>query len=103
MRRTQPEELDDLIAEITIDCNGDDESLMGFEVAFEDQVSFPIPGTVVGEDVQVVSAGRSDGRRELVATCERGGRRTQVALLDVELKDAEALRLVAAYRRWLGP
>jgi len=46
----------------------------------------PCPGTVIGEDVQVLSVARQNGRRELVATCERGGRKFQIALLDVELK-----------------
>ncbi len=44
------------------------------------------------------------GRRELIATCDRGGQRYRVALLDVDLTgDADASRLVDAYRRWLGP
>ena len=47
--------------------------------------------------------GESDGRRELVATCERAGRRHEVALLDVDLDaDPETARLIAAYRRWLS-
>lgn len=95
-------ELDDLISEITVDCYDDDEALMGFEAAF-DEVRFPVSGTVVGEDVQVISVGRGDGRRELVATCERARQRYDVAVLDVDLRDADATRLVAAYRRWLGP
>ncbi len=99
----QTKQLDDLIAEITVDCHDDDEALMGFEIAFEEQVRFPVSGTVVGDDVQVISVGRGDGRRELVATCERAGRRYHVALLDVDLRDADATRLVAAYHRWLGP
>jgi len=99
----QTNELDELIAEITVDCHDDDEALLGFEVAFDEQVRFPVSGTVVGEDVQVISVGRGDGRRELVATCERAGRRYHVALLDIELREADATLLVAAYRRWLGP
>jgi len=61
-------ELDHLIAEITTDSNGDDEALSSFEVAFENDVRFPLSGTVVGEDVQVLSVGVADGRRELIAT-----------------------------------
>ena len=96
-------ELDHLIAEITTDSNGDDEALSSFEVAFENDVRFPLSGTVVGEDVQVLSVGVADGRRELIATCERAALRYQVALLDVDLTgDADASLLVNAYRRWLG-
>ena len=96
-------DLDELIAEITVDCNGDDEAAVGFECAFDEGVRFPVAGTVIGVGVQVVSVGRGDGRRELIATCTHAGGRYQVALLDVDVLDADSSRLVAAYRRWLGP
>lgn len=74
---------------------------MGFENAFDEEAGLPRPGTVVGEDVQVLSVATHTGRRELIATCERGGRRYQVALLDMELQaDPAITRLLAAYRRW---
>lgn len=99
-----PRELDELIAEITVDANGEDEALSSFEVAFENDVRFPVSGTVVGEAVQVLSVGIGDGRRELIATCDRSGRRYRIALLDIDLSgDADAARLVDTYRRWLGP
>ncbi len=94
-------ELDSLIAEITVDCYDEDEQLMGFAGAFE-EAGLPCRGTVVGEEVRVLSVGESGGRRELVATCERAGRHHEVALLDVNLDaDPETERLIAAYRRWL--
>lgn len=96
-------DLDELIAAITVDCNNDDEALVGFECAFDEVVRFPVAGTVIGEGVQVDSVGRGEGRRELIATCTHAGRSHQVALLDVGVLDADASRLVAAYRRWLGP
>lgn len=96
-------ELDDLIAEITVDCSGEDEAISGFEVAFENDIRFPLSGAVVGEDVSVLSVGLGHGRRELIATCERAGLSYPVALLDVDLtEDGDATRLVDAYRRWLG-
>jgi hypothetical protein len=99
-RRRDPG-LEELIADITVDCNDEDEELMGFEVFFDEWAALPCPGTVIGEDVQVLSVARQNGRRELVATCERGGRKYQIALLDVELKaDPATERLLAAYRWW---
>jgi hypothetical protein len=96
-------ELDDLIDEITVDAHDEDEQLMGFEVAFEEDASFPCRGTVIGEDVVVLSVSRGDRRAELVATCRRGGRDYEVALLDVEIDaDVTTSRLIAAYRRWIG-
>jgi hypothetical protein len=96
-------ELDALIEEITVDAYDQDEQLMGFENAFDEDASFPCSGTVVGEQVQVLSVSRDDNRHELIATCQRHNRRYEIALLDVDLDaDAQTSRLIAAYRRWIG-
>ncbi len=100
--RADPQ-LDSLIAEITIDCYDEDEALSAFENAFDEQASFPIPAAVVGEDIEVLSIGTSNGRRELIATCQRAGQPHQIALLDINIHpDQPASRLLAAYRHWLG-
>jgi hypothetical protein len=100
--QTDPE-LDRLIAEITIDCYDEDEALSAFENAFDEEASFPIPAAVVGEDIEVLAAGTSNGRRELIATCQPAGHRHHIALLDINIQaDQPASRLLAAYRRWLG-
>jgi uncharacterized small protein (DUF1192 family) len=76
---------------------------MGFEGIFDEQARFPCPGTVVGEDVEVLSVAPDDDRRELIATCQRNGRRYEIALLDIDLNaDPATSRLIAAYRRWIG-
>ena len=96
-------ELDRLIAEITIDCYDDDEALSAFESAFDDEAHFPIPATVIRQHVEVLSIGTRNGRRELIATCQRAGRHHQIALLDINIDPNQpAARLLAAYRRWLG-
>ena len=95
-------DLDDLIWEITVDAHDEDEQLMGFEAAF-DEANLPCPGTVVGEEVQVIQVSRAGNRRELTATCQRGGHTYEVALLDIDLyADPDTSRLIAAYRRWAG-
>lgn len=100
-RRADPE-LDSLIDEITIDCYDEDEALMGFENAF-DEANLSCPGTVVGEDVEVLSVSTANNRRELIATCQRNDRRYEIALLDIDLNaDPDTSRLIAAYRRWIG-
>lgn len=78
-------ELDSLIAEITIDCYDEDEQLTAFENAFDEDANFPCPGIVIGEDVEVLSVTTRNGRRELIATCEHGGRRYELAPLDIDL------------------
>ena len=100
-RQRDDRDLDELIAEITTDCNDEDEELMGFENAFDEEAGLPCLGAVIGEEVQVLSVAGQTGRRELIATCERGGRRYELALLDIELQaDPVTERLLAAYRRW---
>lgn len=97
--RTDPE-LDNLIYEVTVDSHDEDEQLMGFANAF-DEVNFPHPGTVIGEDVEVHSVSPAEDRPELIATCTRAGRTYDIALLDVYIDaDANTSRLIAAYRRW---
>jgi hypothetical protein len=99
-RRDAPD-LDDLISEITTDCYNDDEELMGFENAFDEEAELPCAGTVIGERVQVPSIASQQGRRELVAACKHRGGRYDMSLLDVELQvGPETERLLAAYRRW---
>ena len=94
-------DLDSLIAEITVDCYDDDEQLVAFEAAFDNDATLPCPANALGEEVRVISIGMADGRRELIATCEHNGRPHQVALLDVEINgDPTTNTLVAAYRRW---
>lgn len=99
-RRVDPE-LDELIAELTVDAYDHDEALMGFENAFDEAGCFPCRATVIGETVEILSVATSNGRQELIATCQRAARRHQIALLDVTIDaDQPASRLLAAYRRW---
>jgi hypothetical protein len=101
-RQADPD-LDGLIAEITVDCYDEDEQLIAFENAFDDAASLPCPGTVVGEDVELLSVSTTINNRELIATRQRAGRRYEIALLDVDIHAGPATsRLLAAYRRWLG-
>jgi hypothetical protein len=95
-------ELDSLIEEITVDCYDEYEQLTGFQTAFENDATFPCPGTVIGEQVDVLSVIGEDDRHELIATCQRNGRHYEIALLDIDLNaDPETSRLIAAYRHWI--
>jgi hypothetical protein len=101
-RHADPE-LDSLIEDITVDCHDEDEQLQGFENAFDEEATFPCPGTVIGEELEVLQVGQADGRRELIATCKRNGRRYDIALLDIDIHaDPATSRLLAAYHRWAG-
>jgi hypothetical protein len=103
-RTTTNTELDNLIEEITVDRNDEEEVPMGFDGAFDEDGSFPCPGTVVGEPLEVLSVSAGDERRGLTATCQRAGRRYEIALLDIDINaDPATARLIAAYRRWTTP
>ncbi len=105
MSRADPDlNLDDVIADILIDACDHDEALMGFENAFDETGCLPCPGTAIGEDIEILSVSTSNGRSELIATCQHTGRHHQNALLDIDIINADqsASRLLAAYRRWTG-
>lgn len=94
-------DLDSLIEDITVDAHDEDEQLMGFENAFDEDANFPCPGRALGQAVEVLSVTQADGRRELIATCSHDKRRYRVALLDIDIEaDPATSRLIAAYRRW---
>ena len=64
--------LDELIEDITVDAYGDDEQLWAFRQAFEDEVSLPADGFVIGEPVAVVEIDYDGNeRRGLTAKCRR--------------------------------
>ncbi len=98
-------DLDQLIEVITVHANGDDEELWAFRQAFEDSVSVPCDGFVIGEPVSIVTFDYDGNqRRGLTARCRReDGSEHVVAAADVELPPrSSGARYVAAYRKWLG-
>jgi len=96
--------LGQLIDEITVDCNGIDEELMGFLQVFLDEVERPISATVLGSSVEVTDFDfEGDERRGLVAVCRYRRGTGTVSLADVQFKsNTIAGWLHAAYRTWLG-
>jgi tetratricopeptide (TPR) repeat protein len=97
--------LDHIVREITAAARGDNEQLLAFLRAFNESVSVPCDGFVIGEPVSVVKFGY-DGkqRRGLTALCRReNGGEHIVAAADVVLPHGSSgAFLIAAYRRWLG-
>ena len=100
-----PADLDLIIGEITAGACADDERFRAFRRAFEDGVSVPCDGFVIGEPVSVV-AFDYDGneRRGLTARCRRDdGSEHVVAAAEVFLPlRSGGSRCLAAYRKWLG-
>ena len=97
--------LDELIEEITVDAYGDDEQLWAFRQAFEEDVTLPADGFVIGEPVSVVEIDYDGNeRRGLTAKCRReDGSEHVVAASDVVLPEGSSgVHRIAAYRKWLG-
>ena len=97
--------LDELIEEITVDAYGDDEKLWAFRQAFENDVTLPMDGFVIGESVSVVEIDYDGNeRRGLTAKCRcADGSEYVIAAADAEFpKGSIGTRYLAAYRKWLG-
>jgi hypothetical protein len=102
MSRKDPrlERLIDSIAEQ--DCDTEEDVAMGLCYAIQEHVRFPIPGRVVGEEVSVLDVEESDGL-EVMAICERNGRKYRVRLQDIVLsKRPVGAQWIEAYRQFRG-
>lgn len=102
MSRKDPEleRLIDSIAEQ--DCDTEEDVAMGLCYAIQEHVGFPIPGKVVGEAVTILGVEESHGL-EVIAICERNGRKYRVRLQDIELtKRVPGDQWIAAYRQFRG-
>jgi hypothetical protein len=93
--------LDELIEEITVDAYGDDEQLWAFRLAFENDVTLPSDGFVIGEPVSVIEIDYDGNeRRSLTAKCRReDGSEHVIAASDVVFPEGSIGSLfLAAYR-----
>jgi hypothetical protein len=98
-------DLHELIEKITVDAYGDDEKLWAFRQAFEDDVTLPSDGFVIGEPVSVTEIDYGGNERQgLTARCCReDGSEHVVAASDVVFpQGSSGARHMAAYRKWLG-
>jgi hypothetical protein len=95
-------ELDELIAEIVVDCYDEDECMTAFCTVLGDEIPVPFDVVFLGMPVEVIaiSAGRTPG---VVATCRCGKETGEVGLASLTLPDGSvAAWLQAAYLRYLG-
>ncbi len=81
MPRRDPK-LERLIDEASVDTDSIDDVAMGLCYGIQEHVRFPFPGKVVGEEVSIVGVEEGQGV-DVVAICERKGRRYRVRLDDV--------------------
>ena len=92
-------QLEDLIDEATVDCYDDSECLSGFTVMIEDNLEFPFSAKVIGEEIMVT--GVTEEKDEILAECERKGKKYTVDILNVEFTSpVKGSEWIDAYRQW---
>jgi hypothetical protein len=93
-------ELDELIAEATVDCYGEEEQLTELATMIADNLAVPFETTVLGLTVTVPAIDQADSG--IVAICVRGKHRQAISVLDLPLPDPPppGAEWITAYRRW---
>lgn len=100
---TSYEEVDRLVAVITVDCYNLAEQVTAFYEAFTEEVPLPSTASVVGATLQVVGIDIAEHGEELIAHCQHGDVVQDLHLSDlVFAPDTAAGWINAAYRRCLG-
>ena len=97
------DEVDAAMAEATADSHDECEQHSGLLTAIEDQLRFPFPAKVLGEDVSVVGMEwPEDDEFGLDLVCERSGKRHRVEARSVDLVKPwpEGHQWLAAYLSW---
>jgi hypothetical protein len=103
-RKPSPiDDLDALIAVITVDAYDDHERRTAFLEVFNQEARLPAAATVLGMPVDVVGLDYRDDRQGTMAPCRRDGARQDLTPADLIFPpDTAAAWVQAAYRRWLG-
>lgn len=93
-------DLDELVAEATVDAYGEDEQLTAFYTLIEEHLALPFMGAVLGAEVTVRDIDLTD--HGIDAVCVRGNDRQRIALLDLPLPAPAppGWEWIAAYRHW---
>lgn len=98
---TDAAELDELIAEITVDCDDEEERLSSLLSVFTDEITFPLEAAVLDITVLVLDVDMRES--ELTARCRHGSAEGEIALADLVFPaHTVAAWLHAVYRRFLG-
>lgn len=94
-------DLDELIAEGTVDAYGDDEELTGLYTMIEDNLARPFETEVLDVPVTVEHVQLTDTNC-VVAICRGNDRRQAIGVLELPLPSPPpaGAEWVAAYRRW---
>ncbi|MFB7630628.1 calcium-binding protein [Streptomyces sp. NPDC056149] len=94
-------ELDELVAQATVDAYDDEEQLVGLYTMLAEHLAVPFKTVVLGCEVTVRKVDLLPGSR-IVAVCARGRHRQAIGILDLPLPNPapEGIEWIEAYRHW---
>jgi len=100
--RTDPERLEELIEEATIDCYDEDEQHSGLLTMIGDEVVFPFEAKVMGDIVQVTAMKWPNHGYGLQFTCEKNGATYEIDVGSMEWIEPlpEGFEWIEAYLSW---
>jgi hypothetical protein len=100
--RTDPERLDELIEEATIDCYNEDEQHSGLLTMIEDEVVFPFEAKVMGDVVRITGMQWPDHGYGLQFTCEKHGATYEIDAGSIAWVEPlpEGFEWIEAYLSW---
>jgi len=98
----EPNVLDAVVADIVVDCYGDEEQNTAFLTVFEEECELPVTATLLGSPVTVTRL-EQQWARGLVAVCKGPQGAGEVSFADLVFPpDTLAAWIHAAYRHHLG-
>jgi hypothetical protein len=99
---TDPERLEELIEEATVDCHDEDEQHSGLLTVIEEEVVFPFEARVIGESVQITGMAWPDHGFGLQFTCEKKGDTYKIDAASIEWVEPlpEGFEWIEAYLAW---
>jgi hypothetical protein len=86
-----PERLEELLAEATVDCYGEQEEFIGLLTALSEGIGFPSRARALGDLVEVLDLDdeASSLRKGILAVVRKRGREYRVALSELEFVDPD--------------
>lgn len=99
-KKLTEDQLDALIEEATVDCYDDSECLVGLSTMIDDNVQFPFPAKVIGENVTVLET--IEENNHIKAVCLRNDKKHKVDILDLKYNKSsvKGSEWIEAYREW---
>jgi len=93
-------ELEKLTERAIIDCCDDSERLAGFYTMLEENLSFPFPAKIVGEEVKIIGINQEESR--IQAICVRNAIKYPIDILYIKCnpKKIKGWKWIEAYREW---